>query len=104
MSITPGTPARGRWITNMRWIAALLAVWFVVTFVVAFFASDLSTHFFNSDWTFAYWVGAQGAPIVYVLITVLYAWRTNRAADAATQDDEPAQREASSESSPPPSI
>ena len=101
MSITPGTPARRRWIANMRWIAALLAVWFVVTFVVAFFARDLSTHFFNSDWTFAYWVGAQGAPIVYVLITVLYAWRTNRAADAAAQHDEAAQRDASEPAQPP---
>jgi len=71
--------------------------------VIAFFARDLSTHFFNSDWTFAYWVGAQGAPIVYVLITVLYAWRTNRAADAAAQHDETAQHDAP-ESSPPPSI
>ncbi|CAJ0692389.1 hypothetical protein LMG19089_00993 [Ralstonia edaphis] len=101
MSITPGTPARRRWVANMRWIAALLAVWFVVTFVVAFFARDLSMHVFNSDWTFAYWVGAQGAPIVYVLITVLYAWRTNRAADAATQDDEAAQGDGSEPTQPP---
>ncbi|CAJ0723461.1 MAG: DUF4212 domain-containing protein [Ralstonia sp.] len=101
MSITPGTPARRRWIANMRWIAALLAVWFVVTFVVAFFARDLSMHLFNSDWTFAYWVGAQGAPIVYVLITVLYAWRTNRAADAAAEHEEAVQRDTSEPTQPP---
>lgn len=101
MSITPGTPARRRWITNMRWIAALLGVWFVVTFVVAFFARDLSMRVF--DWPFAYWVAGQGAPIVYVLITVFYAWRTNRAADAAAQDAEAEQRTAQ-EASPPPSI
>lgn len=101
MSLTPGTPARRRWIANMRWIAALLAVWFAVTFVVAFFARDLSMHFFNWDWTFAYWMGAQGAPIVYVLITVLYAWRTNRAADAAAQEAESMQPDAPE---PPPSI
>lgn len=101
MSITPGTPARRRWMTNMRWIAALLGVWFVVTFVVAFFARDLSMHIFG--WPFAYWVASQGAPIVYVLITVLYAWRTNRAA-AAEEDAEAAQATRPSESSPPPSI
>ncbi len=101
MSVTPGSPARRRWFTNMRWIAALLGVWFVVTFVVAFFARDLSMRFF--DWSFAYWVAGQGAPIVYVLITVLYAWRTNRAADAAAQSAEATQRDAS-EPSPPPSI
>lgn len=99
MSITPGTPARRRWLTNMRWVAALLAVWFVVTFAVAFFARDLSMRFF--DWNFAYWVGAQGAPIVYVLITVLYAWRTNRAADAASQDADASQGDADKPPSPP---
>ncbi len=103
MSITPGTPARRRWIANMRWIAALLAVWFAVTFVIAFFARDLSMHVFNSDWTFAYWVGAQGAPIVYVLITVVYAWRTNRAADAASRDAD-APHEGASPPPAPPSI
>lgn len=101
MSITPGTPARRRWIANMRWIAALLGVWFVVTYVVAFFARDLSMRVFG--WPFAYWVAGQGAPIVYVLITVLYAWRTNRAADAAAQDDEASQHDAS-QTPPPPSI
>ncbi|MGH2214086.1 sodium/substrate symporter small subunit, partial [Enterococcus faecalis] len=54
-------------------------------------------------WPFAYWVAGQGAPIVYVLITVLYAWRTNRAADAASQDDETSQHDAT-DPTPPPSI
>ena len=99
MSITPGTPARRRWFTNMSWIGALLSVWFVVTFVVAFFARDLSMRIFG--WPFAYWVAGQGAPIVYVLITVLYAWRTNRAADAAAPEAESTQPDAPE---PPPSI
>ncbi|PLT16834.1 MULTISPECIES: sodium/substrate symporter small subunit [Ralstonia] len=101
MSITPGTPARRRWMANMRWVAALLAIWFVVTYVVAFFARDLTMRFF--DWPFAYWVAGQGAPVVYVLITVLYAWRTNRAADAAAQDTEAPQHDAYAPP-PPPSI
>ncbi|MEF9384265.1 sodium/substrate symporter small subunit [Ralstonia solanacearum species complex bacterium KE056] len=95
------TPARRRWISNIRWIAALLGVWFVVTFVVAFFARDLSMRIF--DWPFAYWVAGQGAPIAYVLITMLYAWRTNRLADAAARDAGAAQQDAR-ETSPPPSI
>lgn len=99
MSIKPGTPARRRWIANMRWIAALLGVWFVVTYVVAFFARDLSMRFFG--WPFAYWVAGQGAPIVYVLITVLYAWRTNRAADAASQDADAPQTDAHEPPAPP---
>ena len=92
-------PARRRWVSNRRWILLLLGVWFVVTFVVAFFARDLSMRIFG--WPFAYWVAGQGAPIVYVLITMLYAWHTNRAADAAAHDTDEAQREASEHAQPP---
>lgn len=69
-------PAQRRWRTNLRWIAALLLVWFLVTFVVSWYARALDFQFFN--WPFSFWVGAQGALIVYLLIIVLYAWRMNR--------------------------
>lgn len=69
------------WHRNLRWIAGLLAVWFVVTFVVAWFARELRFDFFG--WPFSFWVGAQGALVVYVLMATLYAWRMNRADDEA---------------------
>ena len=47
------------WITGV-----LLAIWFVVTFVVAYFARSLTFNFFG--WPFSFWVAAQGALIVYV--------------------------------------
>jgi putative solute:sodium symporter small subunit len=56
--------------------ALLLAIWFVVTFVVGYFARDLNFTFFG--WPFSFWVGAQGALIVYVLIIWWYAAYMNR--------------------------
>ena len=47
----------------------LLAIWFVVTFVVAYFARELDFDFFG--WPFSFWVGAQGALVVYVVIVGL---------------------------------
>ncbi|NUT17349.1 MAG: DUF4212 domain-containing protein [Cupriavidus sp.] len=76
---TPGSAeARHRlaWHRNLRWICGLLSVWFTVTFVVAWFARDLRFDFFG--WPFSFWVGAQGALVVYVLMAALYAWRMNR--------------------------
>jgi putative solute:sodium symporter small subunit len=64
------------WRRNLNLIAALLAVWFVVTFVVAFFARELSFEFFG--WPFSFWVASQGALIVFVGIVVAYTWRMNR--------------------------
>ena len=77
-----GRRARERrfWRRNLRWVGVLLAVWFVVTFVVAWFARELRFDFFG--WPFSFWVGAQGAPIVYVAMAALYAWLMNRDKDA----------------------
>ena len=67
---------REYWQKNLRITGILLAIWFVVTFVVSFFARDLSFSFFG--WPFSFWMGAQGALVVYVLIIGYYAYYMNR--------------------------
>jgi putative solute:sodium symporter small subunit len=67
---------RRYWQRNLRLTLGLLAVWFVVTFGVAFFARELSFDFFG--WPFSFWVAAQGGPFVYVVLIGVYAWRMNR--------------------------
>jgi len=62
---------RRYWRRNLRITSALLAIWFLVSFGVAFFARDLSFSFFG--WPFSFWVGAQGALVVYVAIVAFYA-------------------------------
>jgi putative solute:sodium symporter small subunit len=66
-----GDAAARYWRRTLRITAALLAIWFVVTFVVAFFAHDLRFGFFG--WPFSFWVAAQGALVVYVLLVWVYA-------------------------------
>ncbi|HVL58147.1 MAG TPA: DUF4212 domain-containing protein [Burkholderiaceae bacterium] len=64
------------WRRNLKITAVLMAIWFVVTYVVGFFARELSFNFFG--WPFAFWVGAQGALVVYVVIIGYYAYHMNR--------------------------
>ncbi len=64
------------WQKNLRITGISLAIWFFVTFVVAYFARDLNFNFFG--WPFSFWVGAQGALIVYVLLIGFYARTMNR--------------------------
>ena len=63
------------WSKNLRITSVLLAIWFVVTFVVGFYARDLNFNFFG--WPFSFWVGAQGALVIYVLIIAYYAHYMN---------------------------
>ncbi len=67
---------RTYWAKNLRITSVLLDIWFVVTFVVAFFARDLNFNFFG--WPFSFWVAAQGALLVYMGIIWYYARTMNR--------------------------
>jgi putative solute:sodium symporter small subunit len=64
------------WRKNVTVTLILLAIWFVVTYVVAFFARDLQFNFFG--WPFAFYMGAQGSLVIYVLIIWFYARYMNR--------------------------
>jgi putative solute:sodium symporter small subunit len=67
---------RRYWRKNLNITAILLAIWFVVTFVVSYFARELSFNFFG--WPFSFWMGAQGALVVYCVIIGYYAWYMNK--------------------------
>lgn len=67
---------REYWSRNLRLTAVLLAIWFVVTFVVGYFARELSFDFFG--WPFAFWMGAQGSLVVYLIIIWFYAKKLNQ--------------------------
>ena len=64
------------WAKTLRKTAMLLILWFVVTYVVSFYARELSFNFFG--WPFAFYMGAQGALIIYVWIIYYYATSMNK--------------------------
>jgi len=65
------------WRRTLRITAILLSIWFLVTYVVIFFAVPLNQFTFLG-FPFAFYMGAQGALAVYVAIIVFYAWYMNR--------------------------
>lgn len=67
---------RRHWHRNLRLTGLLLALWFVISYVLAFFAREIDFAFFG--WPFGFWVAAQGAPIVYGLMVWFYAVRMER--------------------------
>jgi putative solute:sodium symporter small subunit len=65
------------WQKNLRLTAILLAIWFVVTFVMAYFARELSSITFFG-WPLSFYMAAQGSLIIYVVIIAVYARTMNR--------------------------
>lgn len=68
---------REYWRKNLRITAILLAIWFVVTYVAAFFAPQLNQFKFLG-FPFGFYMAAQGALIIYVIVIFFYASYMNR--------------------------
>lgn len=64
------------WHRNLRITGVLLTLWFVVTFVLIYFARSLTFNFFG--WPFSFYIAAQGALLVYLAIIIFYARYMNR--------------------------
>ena len=63
---------RQYWSRNLKITAVLLAIWFLVTFVMGYFAIPLAEiNFFG--WPLSFYMAAQGSLIIYVAILYYYA-------------------------------
>ena len=65
------------WRKNLTITAILLFVWFVVTFVIGYYARELH-EVTILGFPFAFYMGAQGPLIIYIAIIGIYAWYMNR--------------------------
>ncbi|GAB4215326.1 MAG: cation acetate symporter [Rhodoferax sp.] len=60
-----------------RWHALGLALWFLASFGVVFFARDLQ--WLVAGWPLGYWFAAQGSVLIFMAIVGGFAWVANRA-------------------------
>jgi putative solute:sodium symporter small subunit len=67
---------REYWQRNLNLTMVLLAVWFVVTFVMGYFARPLAEINF-AGWPLSFYMAAQGSLIIYIVIIWYYARAMN---------------------------
>lgn len=60
--------------TRFSWLVIVL--WFVLTFVTTWFARDLDVVVFG--WPLSFWLAAQGAPILYLVLVVWFGRHMER--------------------------
>ena len=65
------------WRKNLRLTGVLLAVWFVVTFVVGWVARDLQSVVILG-FPLSFYMGAQGALVIFVVLVGYYAYRMDK--------------------------
>jgi putative solute:sodium symporter small subunit len=66
----PGACDQGYWRYNCTWIAGLLAIWTLATLGVPWAAAWLSGEV--GSWPAGFWACAQGLPLLYLALAVLY--------------------------------
>ncbi len=68
---------REYWRRNVKLTIVLLAIWFVVTYVIGYFAREINSITFFG-FPLGFYMGAQGALVIYVVIIFYYAKVMNR--------------------------
>ena len=63
------------WHTNLRLLAKLLTVWFVVSFGCGILLVDWLDQFTFFGFKLGFWFAQQGAIYVFVALIFIYAWR-----------------------------
>ena len=65
------------WRKNLVYTTILLFIWFIATFVVAWYARELNTITFFG-FPLGFYMSAQGSLAIYVIIIGVYAWLMRR--------------------------
>jgi putative solute:sodium symporter small subunit len=75
------------WQTNLRLTIGLLLLWFLLTFVVNFFADELNAFTFL-DFPLGFYMASQGSLLFYLAIIWFYARYMNQLDRAYGLDDD----------------
>ncbi|MFO7166997.1 MAG: VC_2705 family sodium/solute symporter [Chloroflexota bacterium] len=66
------------WRGNLRLIGGLLVIWFACSYVPAILAPWLNRIEILGGFPLGYYMGAQGAPLVFLALTAIYTWVMTR--------------------------
>jgi putative solute:sodium symporter small subunit len=76
--MTPKGSAADYWRANLRLMAILLAIWFVVSFGAGILFADALNNIRFFGFKLGFFFAQQGAIYVFVALIFFYAWRMNR--------------------------
>jgi len=66
------------WRANLKLMAVLLAIWFIVSFGAGVIFADFLNQFRIFGFKLGFFFAQQGAMYVFVLLIFYYAWKMNR--------------------------
>ena len=78
MSDSHGPQAKAYWKENIRIVLSLLAIWFLVSFVMAILFVDTLDNIRFFGFKFGFWMAQQGSIFCFVVLIFVYVYRMNK--------------------------
>jgi putative solute:sodium symporter small subunit len=72
---------RQYWHRNLRLMAILLSIWFVVSFVCGILLVEPLNEIVINDFPLGFWFAQQGSIGTFVVLIGIYAWRMDKLDD-----------------------
>lgn len=72
------THRRAYWRENLIIVAALLSVWFVVSFGLSIVFVDALNEIRMGGFRLGFWMAQQGSLYIFVILIFVYVWLMNR--------------------------
>jgi putative solute:sodium symporter small subunit len=66
------------WRTNLRYLAVLLTIWFVISFGCGILFAEKLNQFMIGGFPLGFWFAQQGAIYVFVVLIFVYVYLMNR--------------------------
>jgi len=66
------------WNTNLKYLALLLIVWFVVSFLFGIVFAEYLNQFKLGGFPLGFWFAHQGAIYIFVILIFIYVYLMNR--------------------------
>ena len=66
------------WQANIRLLAILLSIWFIVSFLFSIVLVDVLDQISFFGFKLGFWMAQQGSIYVFVVLIFVYAWRMDK--------------------------
>lgn len=70
--------AKEYWYRNLRYLAVLLGIWFMVSFGFGILLVDQLDAFRIGGFNLGFWFAQQGSQYVFVILIFVYVWLMNK--------------------------
>ena len=70
--------SKAYWKTNLKYLAILLLIWFIVSFLFGIILAEYLNQFMIGGFPLGFWFAQQGSIYIFVCLIFYYAWCMNK--------------------------